>query len=152
MRRKDREIADRPEMEQVLRSSPVCRLAMADGNDPYVVPLCFGYRDGSFYVHSAPEGLKIDVLRKNPRCCVEVDATEGAIRNDNPCSWEMRYKSVICSGTAVFIEDPGEKARALNCILEHYGGNPQQVPDSSLQKVCVIRIDIDRMTGKKHGY
>jgi len=138
-------------MEQILRTSFVCRLAMADGNEPYVVPLCFGYQDGSIFVHSAKVGLKIDILRKNPRCCIEVDVTEGPIRNDNPCSWEMRYKSVICTGRAAFVEDPAGKVKALNCILEHYGGEPQQFSESSLQKVCVIRIVIEEMTGKKHG-
>jgi len=139
-------------MEQVILSSPVCRIGLADGATPYIVPVCFGYQDGAIYVHSAMEGLKVDILRKNPRCCVEIDESEGAIQSDNPCSWEMRYRSIICTGTAAFVEGPVEKAQALNCILEHYGGEPQKFPESSLEKVCVIRIAIETMTGKKHGY
>ncbi|HXX55979.1 MAG TPA: pyridoxamine 5'-phosphate oxidase family protein, partial [Methanoregula sp.] len=95
MLRKDREITDRKEMEAVLQAAPVCRLAMVDGDEPYVVPLCFGYESGSFFFHSALEGRKIDILRKNPRVCIEADSTGGAIRDGNPCSWGMRYTSVI---------------------------------------------------------
>ena len=42
MRRKDKEITNRAEMESIIRRSMVCRLALADENLPYLVPLCFG--------------------------------------------------------------------------------------------------------------
>jgi len=151
LRRNDREIVDRAEMESILRASPVCRLGMADGNEPYVVPVCFGYEDGSFFVHSATEGEKIDILRRSPRVCIEVDLTAGPIRNENPCAWEMRYKCVICRGTARFLEHREEKKHALNIILEHYGSSADGFSDQALAKICVIRIDVDQMTGKQHG-
>ena len=58
MRRKDREITDRAEIEAILNEAMVCRIGLADGGEPYVVPLCFGYEDGSVYIHSAPEASK----------------------------------------------------------------------------------------------
>ena len=151
MRRKDRETTDTEEMELILNAAPVCRLGMADSGEPYVVPLCFGYEAGSLYIHSATEGEKIAILRKNPRVCVEVDLTAGPIPSEEPCSWEMHYKSVICRGNAVFLTGSDEKRKALCCILRHYGASPDPFTEDSLAKVCVIRIDIDRMTGKKHG-
>jgi uncharacterized protein len=152
MRRKDREITDPAEMAAILESAPVCRLALADGNEPYVVPLCFGVGDGAIYIHSALEGKKIDILRRNPRCCVEVDITHGPLPDDNPCSWEMQYRSVICTGTAWFVTEALEKQQALTCILAHYGGAEHTFSEKELGRVCVIRIDIGEMTGKKHGY
>jgi nitroimidazol reductase NimA-like FMN-containing flavoprotein (pyridoxamine 5'-phosphate oxidase superfamily) len=83
---------------------------------------------------------------------VEIDLTTGPIPNENPCSWEMRYRSVICSGTAVFLSDPDEKTEGLNCILEHYHEKPHTFSEQSLGRVCVIRVDVETMTGKKHGY
>ena len=151
MRRNDREITDREEMELILQAAPVCRLAMAVDGEPYVVPLCFGFEEGSVYIHSACEGEKISLLRKNPRVCVEVDLTAGPIMDENPCAWEMRYKSVICWGTAIFLTELEEKKKGLDCILNHYGASPNQFTETSLSKVCVIRINIDRMTGKKCG-
>ena len=152
MRRKDREITDQGEMEAILDAAPVCRLALSDGADPYVVPLCFARDGDALYLHCAPEGKKTDILRRNPRCCVEVDSTEGPLTDDNPCSWEMQYKSVICTGTASFVTENKEKQRALTCILKHYGGEEHIFSENELGRVCVIRIDIDEMTGKKHGY
>ena len=114
MRRKDREITDRAEIEAILHEAMVCRIGLADDGEPYVVPLSFGYEDGSVYIHSAPEGKKIALCwQKNPRCCFEVDICDGVIRGDTPCSWGMRYRSVIGFGRAVILADPQEKtARA----------------------------------------
>lgn len=74
MRRTDREIANRKEIEDILRRSTVCRLAMIDAGRPYLVPLCFGYDAGILYFHSAPVGKKIDLLKKNRNVCFEFDA------------------------------------------------------------------------------
>ena len=154
MRRKDREITDRAEMEAILAEAPVCRVAMADGTEPYVVPLCFAYvaGDNAIYFHSALEGKKLAMLAKNPRCCVEVDICDGPIPDKNPCSWEFRYKSVICTGTAHVLSDPGEKNRALNCIIRHYGDANHLFTEKELERVSVVKIVIGEMTGKKHGY
>ncbi|MGD0079255.1 MAG: pyridoxamine 5'-phosphate oxidase family protein [Methanoregula sp.] len=152
MRRKDREITDPAEMESILAESSVCRLALADGGEPYVVPLCFGYRDRVLYFHSAGEGKKIAMLRKNPRCCVEVDRYEGPLRDASPCKWEVRYKSVICTGTARIMDTYEEKRTGLNCILRQYGGTEYSFSEKEMERVCVVRVDILGMTGKKYGY
>ncbi len=49
MRRKDREIEDRAELESIIGAATVCKLAMSEDDRPYIVPLCFGYKDGNLY-------------------------------------------------------------------------------------------------------
>jgi uncharacterized protein len=150
MRRKDRKITDQDEIEAILDEAMVCRIGFADGGNPYVVPLSFGYEDGAVYIHSAPEGKKIVMLEKNPRCCFEVDCCDRVIRSDKPCSWGMRYRSVIGYGRAAFLTDPEEKRHGLNCIVQHYGGGTHAFSDRDIASVSVIRIAVESMTGKKH--
>ena len=76
MRRKDLEVSERAEVEAILAEATVCRLAMCDGDQPYVVPLSFGYRDGTLYFHTAMEGKKLCILAKNNRVCFEVDVDQ----------------------------------------------------------------------------
>jgi nitroimidazol reductase NimA-like FMN-containing flavoprotein (pyridoxamine 5'-phosphate oxidase superfamily) len=151
MRGEDHEISDRLEMESVLKKADVCRLGCVENGRPYLVPLSFGYNEGSIFIHSASEGQKINILKKNPDCCIEVDECSGVIRAEKPCRWGMRYRSVICRGKAYFINDPDEKRLGLHCILDHYGAGTYIFSEAELQDVCVIRIDIDEMTGKKSG-
>jgi len=95
-------------------------------------------------------GKKITMLEKNPWCCFDVDQSDTIIRTENPCSWVMRYRNVIGFGRAYFISDNGEKKKGLNSIMGHYGSGICEFSDDDIRNVCVIRIDIDSMTGKKH--
>ena len=151
MRRSDREITDRAEIDAVLAEAQVLRLGLADRDGPYVVPVCFGYDEESLYIHSAPEGRKITMLEQDPRCCFEADISDGIIRGGTPCSWGVRYRSVIGYGTAVILRDPKEKQRGLDAIVRHYGGETILFSDRNMENVLVIRIRIESMTGKKHG-
>ncbi len=150
MRRKDKEITDRNEIEAIIQRSDVCRVAMADHTGPYIVPLNFGFSDNTLYFHSALKGRKIDILKKNPEVCFEFDQGVELVpgEGEKACGWGTRYQSVIGFGTAVFITETGEKKKALNIIMAHYAGKTFEFSDTDVDQVAVIRIDIRRMTGK----
>ncbi len=153
MRRKDKEIDDRREIDAIIDRAEVCRLALARDNVPYVVPLCFGY-DGRFlYFHSARTGMKIDILRKNPRACFEITPPDTEAKGDGPAgNRTMQYKSVIGFGTASFLEDLDSRREGLAVIFKHYApGQPFQTEDNDIVKTAVICVDIVSITGKMSG-
>ncbi len=152
MRRADKEIRDRAAIEEIIARAEVCRLALSDNGEPYVVPMNFGYRDGVLYFHSAPNGRKIDIIGLNTRVSFEMEVDLAIVESDTPCNWSMRYRSVIGSGTASIVEDPVEKREALGIIVEHYAHRYQEVPDEKARDVAVIRVIIERMMGKQSGY
>lgn len=152
MRRKEREITDHTTLEEILHKAWICRLGMSADDQPYVIPLCFGYRDGTLYVHCAQEGLKIDMLKKNNRVCFEVDGDHELIRGESACEWGMKGRSVVGFGRAHLINDPEGKTRALDAIMEHYGAKrPFAYKDKGFEKALVIKVVIERLTGKKVG-
>ncbi|HUV36645.1 MAG TPA: pyridoxamine 5'-phosphate oxidase family protein [Patescibacteria group bacterium] len=151
MRRTDGEIRNRVEIEEIIANATVCRLALSDNGQPYVVPMNFGYRDGALYFHSAPHGRKIDIIGRNTRVCFEIDADIEIVRSDRPCEWSMRYRSVIGFGTASLIESPAEKRSALAVIGKHYTHLPFEVPDEQARRIAIIKVTIDEMTGKCSG-
>ncbi len=152
MRRKDKEIEDKKEIESIIRKSDVCRIALCENNFPYIVPMCFGYRANCLYFHSAAEGKKIDIIKKNNRVCFEFDFHESLIKSENPCDWDVKYHSVVGSGRAFFIENPEEKTKALNIITEHYSGAVHEYRKNSVENVRVIKVEIENITGKESGY
>jgi len=148
MRRKDKEINDKERIEQIIQSAEICRLAMADGNQPYVVPLNFGYRDGTVYFHSATQGRKIDVLKANPKVCLEFTTDLELVRAEKSCDWGQRFNCVIAFGEAGLIEDKDAKREALDVIMAHYGGEGGDYSDGKLKITAVIAVKINAMTGK----
>ncbi len=149
MRRADKEITSRAEIEGIIRRSLVCRLALADKNRPYIVPLCFGYKDNSLYFHSAVQGKKIDIIKKNNRVCFEFDIDYEVIKADKACEWGMQYKSVVGFGQASFLEDYESKRRALDIIMKQYSGESSAYPEAKLKHTVIIKVEIEQMTGKQ---
>lgn len=149
MRRKDKQIADPAVIESIIRRSLVCRLAMTDGDQPYVVPVSFGYRNRCLYFHSAGEGQKVELLRKNPKVCFEFDVDVSLKKSDRPCRWGMKFKSVVGFGTARFVEPPEKKREALSVIMAQYSGERIEFSDAELGGVTVFCVKIDTMTGKQ---
>ncbi|MCF8075724.1 MAG: pyridoxamine 5'-phosphate oxidase family protein [Desulfotignum sp.] len=149
MRRKGKQITDKKQMEQILAQGQVCRLAMVDKGQPYVVPLNFGYGDGSLYFHSAPEGRKIDVLKADPHVCFEVDELVKMNKAPAACDWGVSFKSVIGTGTARILDTPAEKKAGLDIIMAHYSGRTFDYPEEMLSKTAVIQLTIHEMTGKQ---
>ncbi|MFH1103068.1 MAG: pyridoxamine 5'-phosphate oxidase family protein [Pseudomonadota bacterium] len=149
MRRKEKEILNKEEIESIIRKSAVCRLAMAEKETPYVVPLCFGYDQNTLFFHSATEGKKLDILRKNNSVCVEFDTDHEILKNEKACRWGMRYASVIAFGKASFVEHPDEKRKAMDLIMRQYSDAAFHYSDEDLGKISIIRVTLDLMTGKR---
>ena len=102
MRRTEKEIKDRAEIDSIIRRSQVVRLGLSDNGLPYIVPLSFGYDGEAIYVHCAKQGRKLDIIRKNNIVCFEFDIVLGVVEAEPACSWGMKYQSVIGTGTAQF--------------------------------------------------
>jgi nitroimidazol reductase NimA-like FMN-containing flavoprotein (pyridoxamine 5'-phosphate oxidase superfamily) len=149
LRRKEKEITDQSEIDAIVRSSQVCRLGLVDEGVAYIVPLCFGYKDNSLFFHSATEGRKIEILKRNNRVCFEFDGGVCVTTGKTACAWGMQYRSVIGYGTAGFIEEPAEKRRALDIIMGQYADGVFEYSDKALAKTLIIKVDISHMTGKK---
>ncbi len=149
MLRKDQEITEKSDIEAIIRASVVCHLALSDKDQPYIVPLCFGYRDNTLYFHSGVNGRKLEILKKNPSVCFEFEMNVGILEAEEACSWNMAYQSVIGFGKAVFLEDIAEKQMALGIIVGQYSDTTFELPDAKLRKTTVIKVPIDSMTGKR---
>ena len=152
MRRKEKEIADIAEIEDVISRAEVCRIGLVDGDEPYIVPVFFGYERNAIYFHCAPEGRKLDLIRKNNRVCVEMETGVAIKKGEQPCGWSAAYRSVIGVGRAAILEKEEEKVHGLNVLMEHYAGSDANVDFPKLDVTAVVRIDIERMSGKKAGY
>jgi len=152
MRRAEREIKDKKAIEDILRQATVCRLGLCEGGMPYVVPVSFGYDDDGLYFHSAPEGRKMETIKTNPHVCFEVDVDHEFVPADTACNWTVRFRSVIGFGKARLVEDPEEKRRALDVILEHYSDRAYEYREGALDEVALIQIQIENITGKQSGY
>jgi uncharacterized protein len=152
MRRKDKEIRDKDIIEQLLSGSEICRIAMIDGNRPYIVPLNYGYADRTLYFHSASAGKKIDILKQNNRVCFEIEYYNEIIRDEVPCEWTSKYRSLIGYGRIEFITDVEEKRKGLDVIMNHYGKTGENTyKDNHIENMIILKLKIEEISGKQSG-
>ncbi|MDP4267392.1 MAG: pyridoxamine 5'-phosphate oxidase family protein [Bacteroidota bacterium] len=142
------------EIEDIISKCQVCYVGMSDGENPYVLPFNFGYKDKTIYLHSGKEGKKIEILRKNNKVSIAF-STDHLLRFQNEevaCSWGMKYRSVIAFGEVEFINDIDEKTRCMNIIMDNYTNKNFKYNSPSILNVKIFKIKINKVTGKVFGY
>ena len=152
MRRNEKEITDIDEIEEIISRAKVCHLGLMDGDEPYVVPVCFGYERKALYFHSALEGRKVELIRKNGKVCFEMDVDMEVAIARKPCDWTAKYRSVIGVGKACILDNEEEKANGLRLIMKQYSEGESDFDFEKLTLILVIKINIESISGKKSGY
>ncbi|QSH40094.1 pyridoxamine 5'-phosphate oxidase family protein [Lentisphaerota bacterium ZTH] len=151
MRRKIQEISDSAELDEILSTARICRIAMLDGNRPYILPFNYGYRNKCVYIHCALQGRKLDLLRKNNHVCFEIEDSVRVVKDKIACRCSTRYRSIVGYGDIEIITDDAEaKNEALKILMEqHDWGEPVEFSEQQVKNVAILKLSITSMTGKK---
>ena len=154
MTRREREITDRQEILEILNRCKILHLAMTDGDEPYVVPMNYGYTMDetgtlSLYIHGALKGRKLDLMRQNPKVFFEMACDTQPFEGDVACRYGIAYRSLMGRGRAVFVEEAEEKKRGLSLLMKTQTGKDFSFDDKVIQVVTVIRIDVPEYTAKR---
>jgi len=94
------------EVEEVLSQQIIGRIGCHADNITYIVPISYAY-DGKCIYARTYEGLKVDLMRKNPSICFQVDSM------DNMANW----KSVIAWGKYKEITNADERNEAIKKLI-----------------------------------
>ncbi|MCQ2551774.1 MAG: pyridoxamine 5'-phosphate oxidase family protein [Clostridia bacterium] len=152
MRRRDREVTDLHEIKHILDTGKTLHLGLVDDGKPYVVPMNFGYAFENdrlvFYVHGALEGRKLDIIRKNSACCVQIECDVKPFEGSVACQYGVSYYSLDGFGTAKIVDDPQEKMKALSILMKTQTSKDFEFNEKLVSVVSVIRIECDYYTAK----
>ncbi|BEU88908.1 pyridoxamine 5'-phosphate oxidase family protein [Selenomonas sp. TAMA-11512] len=153
MRRKDREVKGIEDILSIVKKAKILHLGLFDGVYPYIVPLHYGYEfiDGNlvFFMHSAKEGHKLDLIKENSHVCIELECdVEPVSGGEIPCRYGAAFASVIGRGKAEIVSDASEKIRGLNLLMENQTGRHFEIDDKMVSGVEVIRVVIPAYTAK----
>ena len=152
MRRKDKEVTNQEEVEEILSNALEGRLGTCLNNIPYITPVNFVYDKDKVYFHSALEGRKIENINSNPNVCFEIDKVISIIPGkQRPCASTTEYKSIIIFGDIQIVTDIEEKTFALNKLIEKYAPQSPKLSSSSgaITGTNVLVISIKEMTAKQ---
>jgi nitroimidazol reductase NimA-like FMN-containing flavoprotein (pyridoxamine 5'-phosphate oxidase superfamily) len=155
MRRTDKEVADVDGKLEIIDKNRVCRLALSDDNQPYIVPLNYGYSFENevltLYFHSAREGRKMDIIKRNNRACFEIDCGGALVEGERPCSYSYVFESVVGMGRIVLLDTVAEKEEGLNRLMRHQagGGAAYHFEEKMMERVVVYKMVVEAFWGKR---
>ncbi len=151
VRRDDRRMTEE-ECRSILAEATSGVLALSgDDGYPYAVPMSYVLKGDTLYFHSAPEGHKIDAVKRCERasfCVADRDRVD-------PEHYTTHYRSVIAFGRIRLVEDEAEMRCALHLLADKYSpqmgeGSHRSVIDAEIHSVAVLAMQLEHITGKKH--
>ena len=145
-------VTDLTEIIRILDTAKVLHLGMSVNDEPYVVPMNYGYamEDGKLvlYLHSAVKGRKLDMMQANPKVFFSIDCDRMPFEGRVPCQYGLVYSSIMGRGTATIVEDVEEKKQAMTLLMKTQTGKDFTFEDRLVSIVAVIRIDVAEYTAK----
>ncbi len=144
-------ILNQDQINNVLLSQVMGRLACTDGKSPYIIPVTYIF-EGEYLYGQSNEGTKLEIMRKNPNVCVEVDIMA------NMQNWQC----VLVFGTFEELKgDLSEQAREklysriftlmTSSTVHKFGHGDDavvRIDESDKVKQIMYRIKIDTVTGR----
>ncbi len=150
MNRKDREVTDFEEITEIINSCDTLRLGINNGN---ILMLC---RCPSvlkqliiklFFIRILQKGLKLELIKKNPKVCVEIDGMNGYVETARGVTTD--YRSFIGFGTAE-IADYADTVKGLDLLLKHCNIAGYSAEEcAKLGITTVLKITVDKYTAKR---
>ncbi len=149
---RERMVTDIDKIKEILDRSKIVHLGMVDGDEPYIVPMNYGYtlEDGklTLWLHCAKRGRKLDVIRANPKVFVEMECDLKPFDGDIACRYGLSYSSIMGRGTAEIVEDIEVKKAALTHLMTTQTGKHFEFEDKMAAIVSIIKVDVSEYTAK----
>ena len=138
------------ECKKILHAGKTGILAvLGDSGYPYAVPLNYNYDGDAIYLHCAKSGHKLDAIKRNSKVSFCVVDRDDIFQE----KLTTLYRSVVIFGNAEIIKDESEMRRTVTELAEKY--RPDFISeisaevDSDFERLCMIKINIEHMTGKQ---
>ncbi len=151
--RREFEITDMDEILSILDKCRIVHIGMIDGDEPYVVPLNYGYtmEEGklTLYLHGATEGRKLNVMRANPKVFFEMNCEVTPFEGKLACQYGTAYACLMGRGTAEVLEDIEAKKKGLSLFMKTQTGKDFEFTDGMISTVSVMKIHVSEFTAKR---
>lgn len=150
----EKEITDTDEIEDVLRSSRVCRVALIDGAFPYIVPMLFGYNltgeKLELYFRCEEKGKKMDIIKSNANAAFEIDKLHDIIKTDHSLGFAAHYHSIAGTGTIEVVTGI-DKIAGISLLMKKYmnGTADGKYSEQALNSCAILKLTVDELCCKE---
>ena len=137
------------QINNLLVSQAIGRIGFYDGEHPFIIPVTYVY-DGKNIIGQCQEGMKLAVMRKNPKVCFQVDLIL------NMANWqsvslqgnfrELKGKDADMARATLF--DRVLPLTTSSTVHAHEHGVSSKIDDSNRIKPVMYQITISKKYGR----
>ncbi len=146
---------DRTTVEAILDEGLICHLGFAADGQAFVIPTTYA-RDGRrMLIHGSPAARWLRAAAGGTPICATVTIVDGLVLARSSFHHSMNYRSVVVLGNAAPIEEPAEKLRAMEILVEHIV--PGRCRDArgpsaeELRRTLILSVALDEASAKVRG-
>ncbi len=152
VREPQRAVYDRSAAYKILDEGFICHVGFVVDGQPFVIPTGYGRSGDNLYIHGSAASRMLRNLDKGVDVCVTVTLLDGIVLARSIFNHSMNYRSVVVLGTAVAVQDPEEKLKALRALSEHIlpgrWAESRQPNEKELKATLVMRLPIEEFSAK----
>ncbi|WP_329129237.1 pyridoxamine 5'-phosphate oxidase family protein [Streptomyces sp. NBC_01476] len=151
-RLRERASYDRALVHAILDEGYLCHLGFVRDGAPVVLPTLYARHGERLYVHGSTGSRPLRGAGPGLPVCLTVTHVDALVLTRSAFHHSVNYRSVVVHGTAHQVTDPGERAVALDAIVEQ--AVPGRSTDSrranakELAATTVIRLDLREVSAK----
>jgi uncharacterized protein len=149
---------DRETVHRILDEALICHLGYSSAGRPVVLPTTHARLDETLYLHGSSGGGPSLAARaaSGLPVCVTATLVDGLVLARSAMHHSLNFRSVVVLGDARLVEDPAEKRRALNRLIDHVApgraGDCRTPNARELAATAVLALDLAEVSAKvRHG-
>jgi uncharacterized protein len=143
---------DKSAVYAVLDAAMICHIAYVIGGQPYCTPTAFWREGDHLYWHGSSASRMLRSQKPGVPVCLTVTHLDSLVLARCGFNHSVDYRSALCFGQAYFVDDPKEKERALDSMVDRfYPGRARLLRTSSVQELkatTVIGMEIEQASAK----
>ena len=143
---------DKAAVFAILDAALLCHVSYVIDGQPYCTPTLFWREDDVLYWHGSSASRMLKHLKLGTPACLTVSHLDGLVLARSGFHHSANYRSTMCFGTAHFIEDDGEKRKALAGVVDRfYPGRTlglRPINSQEFKATMVVRMRIEEASAK----
>src|ERR1700748_1414935 len=143
---------DRASIYPILDAAMICHIAYIIDGQPYCTPTAFWREGDHLYWHGSSASRMLRSQRDGVPVGLTVTHLDSLVLARCGFNHSVDYRAAMCFGVANIIDDPEEKSRALDRMIDRfYPGRAATLRPSTAQELkatTVIGMEIEQASGK----
>jgi len=151
-REPQRAVYDRAVIYKIFDEGFVCHLGFTVDGQTYVIPTMYARVGDAIYFHGSAASRMLRGAASGLNVCVTVTLVDGLVLARSVFNHSMNYRSVVALGTALMVDEPGEKLEALRAfaekILPGRWNDARQPNEKESKATSILRLPLDEVSAK----